>query len=77
MECQKFLTHQPSKILGLKLQVCEVRATLRNNCFHENCILLHQHLDISRCKNPAIIINFAHVRSTITICPLDFNIPKW
>ena len=58
---------QPSKILGLKLQVCEVRATLRNDCFLKNCIILHQHLDISRCKNPAIIINLGNARSTITI----------
>ena len=55
-----------AKILGLKYQMCRVWANLRSDHFSKNCILLHQYLDIFRCRNPASIIDFGNARSTVT-----------
>jgi hypothetical protein len=46
--------------------MCRVWANLRSDHFSKNCILLHQYLDIFRCRNPASIINFGNARSTVT-----------
>ena len=55
-----------AKILGLKCQMCRVWANLRRDHFSKNCILLHQYLDIFRCRNPASINNCGNARSTVT-----------
>ena len=64
LSCTKLGSWGWQKIV--KCQMCRVWANLGSDHFSKNCILLHQYLDIFRCRNPASTINSGNARSTVT-----------